>query len=185
MPDGALKSALSPDGFGRSQQLPGQRRPEPAALQGQRKGQGQVQTTLVGFLRKPAGAGISERMEPPGRRSGSQLLQCPVAPPSSAPGTAPGVTTADDLQMIAQDVRLHFYFRIQQVATRWRNIMNTEPGRLTMSLRETMLRELVQELRSRVKSYQTSAEMQAKAQKMSWTDSQGPGTISVGIQIGR
>ena len=87
------------------------------------------------------------------------------------------------MQMIIQDVRLHFYFRptppasvlplIQRVATRWRNIMETEPGKLSMSLRETMLRELLQELRSRVKAFQTSSDMPAKAQKMGWTDSQG------------
>ena len=60
-----------------------------------------------------------------------------------------------------------------QVAKRWRELM--DQNMVKSSLRETMLRELIQELESRIKAFTTSSmtEMQEQATKMGWVDSQG------------
>ena len=87
------------------------------------------------------------------------------------------------LQAVQQDTKLHFFFRLAfsgsvlpfmtKVAARWRDLM--DQNQVKSSLRETMLRELIQELKSRIRGFTASSmsEMQAQAVKMNWVDQGG------------
>ncbi|CAE7510214.1 unnamed protein product [Symbiodinium sp. CCMP2592] len=82
------------------------------------------------------------------------------------------------LQAVQQDMKLHFFFRpdppgsvlpfMTQVAKRWHELM--DQNKVQSSLRETMLRELIQELKGRIKGFTAAAmtEMQKKANEMEW-----------------
>ncbi|CAE7232194.1 unnamed protein product [Symbiodinium sp. CCMP2592] len=86
------------------------------------------------------------------------------------------------LQAVQQDMKLHFFFRpdppgsvlpfMTQVAKRWRELM--DQNKVQSSLRETMLRELIHELKGRIQGFTaaTMVEMQKKAHDMEWVDSQ-------------
>eukprot|EP00439_Symbiodinium_sp_Y106_P057774 s2303_g8.t1 len=87
------------------------------------------------------------------------------------------------IQAVQQDTKLHFFFRpdpprsvvpfMTKVAARWRELVDQNKVRST--LRETMLRELLQELKSCIQGFTAPAmtEMQEQAVKMNWVDSQG------------
>ncbi|OLP94688.1 hypothetical protein AK812_SmicGene23285 [Symbiodinium microadriaticum] len=85
------------------------------------------------------------------------------------------------LQSLQQDQKLHLFLRPEapasavplmvKVAQTWRKLM--DEGKVRSSLRETMLRELIQELRNRIQGFNARPEMKEKAMQMNWTDSQG------------
>ncbi|CAE7286698.1 unnamed protein product, partial [Symbiodinium necroappetens] len=82
------------------------------------------------------------------------------------------------LQSLQQDQKLHLFLRpasavplMVKVARTWRELMDA--GKVRSSLRETMLRELIQELKSRIQGFNARPEMKEKAMQMNWTDSQG------------
>ena len=85
------------------------------------------------------------------------------------------------LQSLQQDQKLHLFLRPEapasavplmvKVAQTWRKLM--DEGKVRSSLREAMLRELIQELRNRIQGFNARSEMKEKAMQMNWTDSQG------------
>ncbi|CAE7499118.1 unnamed protein product, partial [Symbiodinium sp. CCMP2456] len=85
------------------------------------------------------------------------------------------------LQALQQDTKLYFFFRpdppasvvplMTNIAKTWRELV--EANKVQSSLRETMLRELIQEMRRRIQGFAHQTEMQEQAAKMNWIDSQG------------
>ncbi|CAE7801797.1 unnamed protein product [Symbiodinium sp. CCMP2592] len=60
-----------------------------------------------------------------------------------------------------------------QLATEWRQTMETTPTKLTMSLREIMIRGLLREWKTRLQAFQKSEETKITGQRLQWLDSLG------------
>ena len=83
------------------------------------------------------------------------------------------------LHVIQQDTRLYMFLKsnqdysvlplMLQLATEWRTIMEKTPEKLTMSLREVMIRGW----RTRLQAFQTNEEARSTARRMQWLDSLG------------
>ncbi|CAE7307318.1 unnamed protein product [Symbiodinium sp. CCMP2592] len=101
----------------------------------------------------------------------------------STSGSGGEQLTEWDAQAWNYDMKLHFFFRpdppgsvlpfMTQVAKKWRELM--DQNKVQSSLRETMLRELIHELKGRIQGFTAAAmvEMQKQAHEMEWVDSQG------------
>ena len=82
-----------------------------------------------------------------------------------------------------QDTRLYMFLKpnqdhsvlplMLQLATEWRTIMEKTPEKLTMSLREVMIRGLLKEWRTRLQAFQANEEARSTAQQTQ--DRLGPG----------
>ncbi|CAE7703853.1 unnamed protein product [Symbiodinium sp. CCMP2592] len=87
------------------------------------------------------------------------------------------------LHTLQQDTRLYMYFKpnqeysvlpmMLQLATEWRQTMEKTPEKLTMSLRELMIRGLLKEWKTRLQAFQRSEETKTTAQRLQWLDSLG------------
>eukprot|EP00439_Symbiodinium_sp_Y106_P039199 s5505_g4.t2 len=87
------------------------------------------------------------------------------------------------LHTIQQDTRLYMFLKTNQdysvlplmlqLATEWRTTMEQTPEKLTMSLREVMIRGLLKEWRTRLQAFQNNEEARTTAQRMQWLDSLG------------
>ena len=82
-----------------------------------------------------------------------------------------------------QDTRLYLFLKpnqeysvlplMLQLATEWRATMEQTPEKLTMSLREVMIRGLLKEWRARLQAFQSNEEARGTAQRLQWLDSLG------------
>ncbi|CAE7802495.1 unnamed protein product [Symbiodinium sp. CCMP2592] len=87
------------------------------------------------------------------------------------------------LHILQQDTRLFLYLKpnqeysvlpmMLQLATEWRQTMETTPTKLTMSLREIMIRGLLREWKTRLQAFQKSEETKITGQRLQWLDSLG------------
>ncbi|CAE7830781.1 unnamed protein product [Symbiodinium sp. CCMP2592] len=87
------------------------------------------------------------------------------------------------LHILQQDTRLFLYLKpnqeysvlpmMLQLATEWRQTMETTPTKLTMSLREIMIRGLLKEWKTRLQAFQKSEETKITGQRLQWLDSLG------------
>ena len=86
------------------------------------------------------------------------------------------------LHVLQQDTRLYMFLKpnqdysvlplMLQLATEWRTTMEQTPEKLTMSLREVMIRGLLTEWKNRLQAFQNE-EARSTAQRMNWLDSLG------------
>ena len=87
------------------------------------------------------------------------------------------------LHSLQQDTRLYIFLKpnqeysvlplMLQLATEWRATMEQTPEKLTVSLREVMIRGLLKEWRARLQAFQSNEEARGTAQRLQWLDSVG------------